>query len=115
MAVALYMDVHVPMAVTDQLRRRTVDVLTAIEDESSRMADDELLDRAGQLARIVVTFDIRFRAMAHQWQSTGRKFFGLIYTHPLRVSIGQMVGDLELIAKATEPNDWHNIVEQLPL
>ncbi|MBW4546649.1 MAG: hypothetical protein KME25_19725 [Symplocastrum torsivum CPER-KK1] len=30
MAIALYMDVHVPQAITDQLRRRSVDVLTAI-------------------------------------------------------------------------------------
>jgi hypothetical protein len=32
MAVPLYMDVRVPQAITDQLRRRGVDVLTAIED-----------------------------------------------------------------------------------
>jgi hypothetical protein len=30
MAVALYMDVHVPMVITGQLRDRGVDVLTAI-------------------------------------------------------------------------------------
>ncbi len=35
MAVGLYMDVHVPQAITDQLRRRGVDVLTAIEDAAS--------------------------------------------------------------------------------
>ncbi|AFY30690.1 hypothetical protein Cal7507_0188 [Calothrix sp. PCC 7507] len=32
MSVPLYMDVHVPQAITDQLRRRGVDVLTAHED-----------------------------------------------------------------------------------
>jgi hypothetical protein len=32
MTVRLYMDVHVPQAITEQLRRRDVDVLTAIED-----------------------------------------------------------------------------------
>ncbi len=31
MPVALYMDVHVPLAIVEQLRRRGVDVLTAIE------------------------------------------------------------------------------------
>ncbi len=35
MPVPLYMDVHVPQAITDQLRRRGVDVLTAIEDKSA--------------------------------------------------------------------------------
>ena len=31
MAVSLYMDVHIPMAITRQLRLRGVDVLTATE------------------------------------------------------------------------------------
>jgi hypothetical protein len=32
MAVAFYMDVHVPLAITDQLRNRGVDVLRAQGD-----------------------------------------------------------------------------------
>jgi hypothetical protein len=39
----------------------------------------------------------------------------LVYAHPLRVSIGHLVQDLELIAKATEPNEWLGAVEHLPL
>ena len=31
------------------------------------------------------------------------------------VSFGEMIADLELIAKATEPAFWRNRVEQLPL
>jgi hypothetical protein len=38
-AVQLYMDVHVPQAITDQLRRRGIDVLTAIEDNSDTLLD----------------------------------------------------------------------------
>lgn len=115
MAVALYFDVHVPLAVADQLRRRNVDVLTAIEDQASRLDDDALLDRAAQLNRVTVTFDVRFKALALDWQRTGKSFFGLAYAHPLRVSIGQLVNDLELIAKATSAADWENFVEYLPL
>ena len=33
----------------------------------------------------------------------------------MRLTIGQMVLDLELIAKATDPADWQSIVERLPL
>ena len=35
MAVGFYFDVHVPQAIADQLRRRRVDILTAIEDAST--------------------------------------------------------------------------------
>ena len=115
MPVALYMDVHVPQAVTEQLLRRNVEVLTAIEDEAAELADDDLLDHCAGLGRLLVTFDVRFKAMAEDWQRSGRQFGGLVYAHPLRVSIGQLVKDLELIAKATERSEWLGIIEHLPL
>ncbi len=43
MPVPLYMDVHVPWAITEQLRRRGVDVLTAIEDKADTLTDEKLL------------------------------------------------------------------------
>lgn len=43
MSVKLYMDVHVKRAVTDALRLRGVDVLTAREDDSAELEDDLLL------------------------------------------------------------------------
>ncbi|WP_293156374.1 MULTISPECIES: hypothetical protein [unclassified Microcoleus] len=49
MAIALYMDVHVPQAITDQLRRRGIDVLTAFDDETQELPDDRLLERVTQL------------------------------------------------------------------
>jgi hypothetical protein len=49
------------------------------------------------------------------WQAAGRPFGGLVYAHPLRVSIGKLVTDLELIAGATDPSEWVNAVEHLPL
>src|ERR1043165_1395223 len=115
MPVSLYMDVHVPQAVTDQLLRRNVDVLTAIEDGAAELEDDVLLDRSAQLGRLIVTFDVRFKALAETWQHSGRHFAGLIYAHPLRISIGRSVHDLELIAKATERSEWVNTVDRLPL
>jgi len=56
-SLPLYMDVHVPAAITQGLRRRGVDVLTSQEDGTRRASDDELLARATQLARILVSQD----------------------------------------------------------
>src|SRR5438128_2547694 len=58
MATPLYMDVHVPKAVTNQLRRRGVDVLTAQEDHAQRLDDGQLLERSTELRRLLVTQDI---------------------------------------------------------
>lgn len=63
MAVSLYMDVHVPRAIVEQLRRRQVDVLTAVEASADEIPDDELLHRASSLGRVIFTQDIRFLAL----------------------------------------------------
>jgi hypothetical protein len=115
MAVGLYFDVHVDHAIAAQLRLREVDVLTAKDDGSERLADDQLLERASALGRPIVTHEIRFRAMAENRQQQGRPFCGLIFGHPMRMSIGQFVKELEVIAKATDPHDWVNSIERLPL
>jgi hypothetical protein len=115
MPVALYFDVHVDHAIAGQLRLRQVDVLTAQEDGDDRLTDEMLLERASQLGRPLVTHDIRFKAMAENWQSQSRTFCGLIFGHLMQVSIGQCVKDLELIAKTTDPEDWASAILRLPL
>lgn len=114
MPVARYMDVHVRQAVTEQLRHRGVDVHTAVEDGCRRLPDDQLLERARTLDCVLVTQDIRFRVLAEDWQRQGTPFAGLVYGHQ-QLSVGQLVQDLELIAKATAAADWVNRVEHLPL
>jgi hypothetical protein len=52
--------------------------------------------------RLVVTCDCRGIA-------------GIVYAHQLDVSIGQCVIDLELIAKASDSDEWINRIEYLPL
>jgi hypothetical protein len=114
MAVTLYMDVHVPGPITRQLRRRGVDVLTAQEDGLGSALDEQVLARAIELSRIVFTQDVLFRVLAENWQRQGRDFAGLLFGPQLGGTIGQYVEDLELIAKASEPNEWRNIVQFLP-
>lgn len=115
MAVGLFFDVHVDAAIAAQLRLRQVDVLTAQEAGVERFSDDRLLDHATQLVRPIVTHDLRFQAMAEAWQLQQRPFSGLIFAHLMRVSIGQCVRDLELIAHATDPQDWNSTILRLPL
>lgn len=111
----LYFDVHVPAAIRDQLRRRDVDILTAQDDDMAELEDPDLLARSTALGRVLFTQDIRFKARAEDWQREARPFAGLVFGHQLHGSIGQYVRDLELIAKATEPEEWIGRVEKLPL
>lgn len=115
MAIALYMNQHVPRAITIGLRLRGVDVITAYEDGASTMDDPELLDRGGELDRVLFTQDDDLLVEATKRQREGIPFRGVIYAHQLRVSIGTCVHDLEIIAKAGEPEDLINRVQFLPL
>ena len=111
----LYMDVHVPFAITAGLRMRGLDVLTAQEDGAAELDDEVLLDRVTALGRIIFTRDVDFLAHARERQRTGVTFSGVVYAHQLKASIGQCVADLELIAEVYEPEDMINRVEYLPL
>lgn len=113
--VALYLDAHVPRAIALGLRLRKVDVLIAQEDGTDTLPDDKLLDRATELQRVLFTFDDDLLAEATKRQREDKAFSGLIYAHPLRISIGQCIRDLELIAKAGEAENLRNRVEFLPL
>ncbi|SRR6266571_1116345 len=115
MSVLLYSDVHVRRAVTEGLRLRGVDILTAQEDGAAEMDDPELLDRVMMLGRVIFTQDEDFLIEARRRQESGEPFAGVVYAHQLNVTIGQCVADLELIAKIYEPEDMLNRVEYLPL
>ena len=103
MPVGLYADVHIPGPVIWQVRHRGVDIVASTEEGTNELQDDELLTLATSQLRVLVTQDIRFRIMAEDWQRSGRTFAGLLFGHQRYVSFGQMVSDLEIIGKATDP------------
>ncbi len=115
MPVSLYMDHHVPRAITAGLRLRRVDVLTAAEDGAAELDDPDLLDRATVLGRVLFSQDEDLLVEATRRQAEGIPFGGVVYAHQLRLPIGACVRDLELVATAAEPADVRNQVIFLPL
>ena len=92
--LVLYMDHHVPRAITDGLRIRGIGVITAYEDSAGDMADTVLLDRASELGRVLFTQDDDLLAEATKRQKEGVTFGGVIYSHQLRISIGACIKDV---------------------
>ncbi len=109
------MDVHVRRAISDGLRRAGVDVLTAQDDGSTRLPDPELLDRATELGQVLFSQDDDLLREATEHQELGRSFSGVVYAHQLRITVGQAIRDLQLIAEVYEPEDIASRVEYLPL
>jgi hypothetical protein len=108
------MDVHIRRAVTSALRLRSIDVLTAQEDGAAELDDDRLLQRATELGRVLVSQDEDLLREGARWLREQKDFSGIIYAHQLRVTIGQMVQDLELIAAPTSNEEWCGKIEYLP-
>ncbi len=115
MTIRLYMDHNVPAAITIGLRLHGVDVITAYEDGHHRAPDARLLDRAQALGRVLFSQDDDLVAEAVLRQREGARFYGIVYAHQLRVSIGAIIDDLNLIAMAGDAEDLANTVQFLPL
>ena len=90
-------------------------MLTAQEDGSAQLDDLSLLRRATELNRVLVSQDHDLLREAARLLAGYEEFSGVIYSHQLRITIGQMVGDLHLIASATSPEEWRGRIEYLPL
>jgi uncharacterized protein with PIN domain len=102
-------------AVTDGLRLRGVDVLTAQQDGAAQLEDPELLDRATTLGRLLFTQDEYLLREAKRRQQTEEQFAGVVYAHQLNITIGECIADLKLIAESSELHQWVNQVTFLPL
>ena len=115
MGVALYTDVHVPRPITRGLRRRGVDVLTAQEDGTAGWEDPQLLDRSGELGRVLFSQDEDLLIESARRQREGIQFAGVIYAPQLELSIGQFIEEPEILAKAGLPGDFVNRGQYLPM
>jgi hypothetical protein len=115
MTIALYIDENVHRGITNGLRIRGVDVLTVQEDGRTSFPDTLILDRATELERVLFSQDEDFLAEANRRQDKQINFAGVIYAHKLRVSVGDCVRDLEIIAKTAYLEELINRVQYLPL
>jgi predicted nuclease of predicted toxin-antitoxin system len=114
-SVPLFLDHNVRAAVAAGLRQHGVDIVTAYEDGSAEWDDESLLDRANELGRIFFTHDDDFLAIAARWLAVKRPFSGIVYAHQYRLTVRQLIVELEMIAKVADLADMQDRVEFLPL
>lgn len=91
-----------------------LNAVTAFEIGMSGATDPELLIRAAQEGRIVVTHDRRtMPAHAAVLINEGKSFAGL-FVVPRSLPLGQVIEDLELMITCSEADEWVNIIRYLP-
>jgi Domain of unknown function (DUF5615) len=113
--LAFLMDQHIRLEITEGLRRRGLNVLTAFDDNRSEAEDEELLERATILQRVFVSQDQDLLRIATEWQATGREFAGVAFAIQQNIDIGGSIEYLELIAHIMSPDEMRSHVEYIPV
>lgn len=106
MALKFYMDVHVKSAVTNGLRQRGVDVLTAQEAGMRLAEDDEHIEFALAQGRVIFTNDADFLRL----HARGMHHAGIVYC-PQTDAIGEMIQGLMLVYELLDEGQMTDHVE----
>ena len=107
MSVSFYMDENVEDPISRALRGRGVDILTAQEDEHRNTPDPIVLDRSGELDRVLVTTDTDLLVEASRRQREKIPFADVVFYPQQTLPWGEVIADLELFASAMDfGNNW---------
>ena len=112
--LAFLADHPIRSEITEGLVRRGIDVLTAFDDGSSRLDDDQLLARATTLDRVLVSQDEDLLIITAHRQQIGREFAGLAFAMYQDIDIRGTIEYLELIARVLSHDEMRNRVEHIP-
>ncbi len=104
--IKFYMDEHVHRAVTDGLRRRGVDALTAKDAGLLEAEDEQHLAFALGNGRVILTQDADFLRL----HAAGHQHSGIVYA-PQQTAIGAIVRGLLMIYDVLSSEDMANHVE----
>ena len=104
MKIRLYLDEDsMNHALVAALRMRGVDVLTALDADLLGASDEDHLQFASQVERVLYTFNVSDFCVLHaHWLTASRNHFGIVVARQKQFSIGeQMRRLLRLIAAET--------------
>ena len=92
-----------------------LDVVTAHEIGLSAASDPDLLAWAAETSRILVTHDRKtMPGHAAERIDAGESMPG-VFIVSRRLSIAQVIDDLEIMVACSQDDEWENVVKFLPL
>jgi len=95
--------------IADGLRRRHIDLTTAVDTGLLGASDESHLAFANHEQRIIVTSDSDFLRL----HSEGRQHPGIVYCHQQSRSVGEIIRRLAFIWEVLEADEMHNRIEFL--
>ena len=109
----IYCDENIEAGIVEGLRRRNLQVVSARDRGDLGKSDEYHLQRASRLGAVIVTHDTDLLKIAHRWNQEGRRHRDILYAHPLRLSIGQCIRMIELVAQLLSQQEMENHIEFL--
>jgi len=100
-----FTDKHIPKAVTEQLRKRGVDILRCEDVGMDMASDSELLEFATQENRALISFDKDFPLRHDEWQRSGKHHAGIFHL------AGSLQGEKNIGKLVVELFDFHQLIE----
>jgi hypothetical protein len=113
MALRIYTDESVSVAVASGLRRRGVTAISARDAGNLRLTDEEQLVYASSQRMVLFTHDEDFLKLAGQFMVAQRDHWGIVYVHQDKLSLGECIYRLYELAEIAEPADLLNRVQYL--
>lgn len=108
-AIRFYLDENMPIAVADQLRRRSIEVVTVRDLGLLGDSDIDHLARAAAMHYVLCTYDADYVKLA----SEGMEHAGIIFGQFPEQGIGEWVKGLVLYHAVYTAEDMRNRVEYL--
>lgn len=109
MQIRYHLDEHIDHAVAEGLRRREIDVTTALDVNLIGATDLDQLQFASGQGRVMVTHDADFLRLADERIA----HYGIAYQHPRRFTIGGMILALTALWRARTAEEMVNHIEFL--
>jgi predicted nuclease of predicted toxin-antitoxin system len=109
----LYTNESVSVAVAEGLKRRGVEALSARDAGNLGLTDEQQLAYAQALNMVLFTHDEDFLKIAHERLMAGQPHSGIIYVHQQKLSLGEMIRRLKVIAELLTEDDFLNHIEFL--
>jgi len=109
----IYCDENIESAIVAGLRRRGNEVISARDTGDLGKSDEYHLKNASELKAVILTHDVDFLKIAHQWQQGGKEHKGILYAHPLDLSPGECIRMVELVTQVLTEEEMKNHIEFL--
>ena len=106
----IYTDENIERSIVDGLRRRNIEIASAMELGYLNKSDEFHIKKASELNAVILTHDTDFLRMA---SNPNVKHIGVIFSHSKNISIGQCIRGVELIVNVLTDKEMENHIEFL--